>query len=490
MGKKLKKKAHKKKKTSQKIYDSGRVDWGLGIRSSSDSESDSESLSGMNVLSSDVLAIFPCESDGSDSETTEHAFMGEQEKYQIEAVFRRLTDKVKDQQDLLNKRECAFKEEVTKLKAQLEEGNKVRKLLKDKEDQCQKLQHEVTSLRKEVNERSTTIKKLKDRSSYYENLEATILALKGDLEESKKQSTDLLQAIAIQENEAISLKSQLECDFQVRQMQQDLNEEQEKEILKLREKMEEGRKAEENWKKQSLEKEEQLQVEVNILKGKLEEKDKLLRFQDSSKVLDDILSSQRSPAIKTGLGFHESVKGESSSQGEARNSKEKSKVISEEMKDPSHHQPRKEILQRKSFTPPMNNVECYVCHNLGHVAARCRRRRVQDHYAERSSHSRYFYGYCFACNMFGHKAADCYRRNMKHVRCYACNKLGHIAKECRNKVWAPYQKEKTSSSHLKMWKKKEVQSKRGGTAQHTDITELEGVESVKLQCPKSHTQVS
>ena len=276
MGKKLKKKAHKKKKTSQKIYDSGRVDWGLGIRSSSDSESDSESLSGMNVLSSDVPAIFPCESDGSDSETTEHAFMGEQEKYQIEALFRRLTDKVKDQQDLLNKRECAFKEEVTELKAQLEEGNKVRKLLKDKEDQCQKLQHEVTSLRKEVNERSTTIKKLKDRSSYYENLEATILSLKGDLEESKKQNTDLLQAIAKQENEVTNLKSQLECAFRVHQMQQDLNEEQEKEILKLRHQLEEGRKAEEDMKKQYLEKEEQLQVEVNILKGKLEEKDKLL----------------------------------------------------------------------------------------------------------------------------------------------------------------------------------------------------------------------
>ena len=29
-------------------------------------------------------------------------------EYQIEAVFRRLTDKIKDQQDLLNKRECDF----------------------------------------------------------------------------------------------------------------------------------------------------------------------------------------------------------------------------------------------------------------------------------------------------------------------------------------------------------------------------------------------
>ena len=58
MRKKLKKKASKKKKSSQKNYDNGRIDWGLGIRSSSDSESDSESLSGMNILSSDVPAIF------------------------------------------------------------------------------------------------------------------------------------------------------------------------------------------------------------------------------------------------------------------------------------------------------------------------------------------------------------------------------------------------------------------------------------------------
>jgi len=226
--------------------------------------------------------------------------------------------------------------------------------------------------------------------------------------------------------------------------------------------MEEGRKSEEILKKQCLEKEEQHQVEVNILKGKLEDKDKLLRFQDSTKVLDDILSSQRSSAIKTGLGFHEYVEGEYSSQGEARNSKEKSKMIIKEIGQPHQHS-RKETPQGKSFTPPMNNVECYVCHNLGHVAARCRRRRVQDHHAERSSHSRYFNGYCFACNMYGHKAANCYR---KHVRCYACNKLGHIAKECRNKAQTSHQKEKTTS-HLKIWKKKEIQSERCGTAQST-----------------------
>ena len=189
---------------------------------------------------------------------------------------------------------------------------------------------EVTSLRKEVNEKNTTIKNLRDRSSDYESLEATTLSLKEELEEAKRKNKDLLQTIEKQE-------SQLECASRVRQMLQNVNEEQEKEILNLRQQVEEGRKSDEILKKQCLEKEEQHQVEVNILTGKLEDKDKLLRFQDSSKVLDDILSSQRSPTIKTGLGFYESVEGESSSQGEARNSKEKSKVINEEMKDPSHH---------------------------------------------------------------------------------------------------------------------------------------------------------
>ena len=125
-------------------------------------------------------------------------------------------------------------------------------------------------------------------------------------------------------------------------------------------------------------------------------------------------------------------------------------MLNKEMNGQSHQQPRKDILQRKYFTPnygsdsrlfsPMNNVECYVCHNFGHVAARCRSRMVQDHHTEISSRSRYFKGYFFSCNMFGHKVVDCYRRNMKHVRCYACNKLGHIVKECKNKVRAPYQK--------------------------------------------------
>jgi len=100
-------------------------------------------------------------------------------------------------------------------------------------------------------------------------------------------------------------------------MLQEQNEEQENEILKLRQQVEEGRKSEEILKKQYLEKEEQHQVEVNILKG------------------------------------------ESSSQGKARNFNTKSEMLNKEMRGQPHQQPKKEILQRKSFLLIVEVIDGY-----------------------------------------------------------------------------------------------------------------------------------
>ena len=210
-----------------------------------------------------------------------------------------------------------------------------------------------------------------------------------------------------------------------------------------------------------------LEVEVNILKGKLEEKVKILRFQDSTNILDNILSNQRSPAIKHGLGFHETVKGESSSQGSAKNSEDvnaKPEVL-KETKD----QPTIMNSQRNSF----KNVECFKCHNYGHVAANCRSRSFQPQtnssYIER--YSGFFKGYCFSCNKYGHKAADCKRRKNRnthydsyvyfsgHMRCYACNKYGHVEKECRmNRSGKVDNFQHTVGKLKQIWKKKEDRS--------------------------------
>ena len=123
-----------------------------------------------------------------------------------------------------------------------------------------------------------------------------------------------------------------------------------------------------------------LEVEVNILKGKLEEKDKHLRSQDSTKILDNILSSQRSPSIKFGLGFHETVKGESSSKDKAKYSKDmnvKPEVFKETKRQPTIMNSQRKSFAPKSrsinqFSPLINNVECFICHNYGHIATNCR----------------------------------------------------------------------------------------------------------------------
>ncbi|MCY6579239.1 hypothetical protein OYG12_10870, partial [Actinobacillus pleuropneumoniae] len=84
-----------------------------------------------------------------------------------------------------------------------------------------------------------------DQSITIQRLESKILSLKEDLKKSREQNREAL-------------------------------EDQEHEVIKLKRQVEEGRKAEEDLRNQCLIKEEQHQVEVNILKGKLEEKDKLL----------------------------------------------------------------------------------------------------------------------------------------------------------------------------------------------------------------------
>ena len=159
--------------------------------------------------------------------------------------------------------------------------------------------------------------------------------------------------------------------------------------------MEEGIRVNlEGMKKKYLEKEnkyQRMEVEVNILKSKLEEEDKHLRFQDSTNILDNVLSSQSSPIIKSCLGFHETIEGESSSQVDARNLKgnnTKPEILNKEIRSQPDQQPMKVNLQRKSFTPNyrnvnrfsplINNVECSICHNYGLIVANYRCRLFQS----------------------------------------------------------------------------------------------------------------
>jgi len=119
-----------------------------------------------------------------------------------------------------------------------------------------------------------------------------------------------------------------------------------------------------------------MEVEVSILKGKLEEIDKHFKFQYSTMKLDNLLNNKRYPFIKNGLGFHKNIKGGSSSQICVRNF-ENNKAKTENPNQKS----RKANFQRKSFSPnngnnnqlsPLNNdIECCICHKYGHFLANC-----------------------------------------------------------------------------------------------------------------------
>ena len=123
MGKKQKKKTPQKNKTYQRNYDSGRGNWPLCGSNSSNLESpqneyeQAKELSGTNLFSSGDTFLYSFEDNESDNETTEFPLVGERERNQIEVEFKNLSDKIRDQNDLIDKRESAYKKEVTRVKA-------------------------------------------------------------------------------------------------------------------------------------------------------------------------------------------------------------------------------------------------------------------------------------------------------------------------------------------------------------------------------------
>lgn len=117
------------------------------------------------------------------------------------------------------------------------------------------------------------------------------------------------------------------------------------------------------------------------MKGKLEEKDKHLRFQDSTNILDNILINQRSHSVKFVLSFHKTVKEESSSQDSAKGSNDinaKLEVFKETNGQPTIMNPQRksfalDYISINQFYPLINKFECFICHNYEHVAANCKR---------------------------------------------------------------------------------------------------------------------
>jgi hypothetical protein len=198
-----------------------------------------------------------------------------------------------------------------------------------------------------------------------------------------------------------------------------------------------------------------LEAEIVTLRKDIQKKN----MQNSSKVLDDIISSQKSHLDKSRLGYNQTEKGSSSKTTEqetnpkiyAETIKGDKKIYKEDYRDTPP--PRRFRFQNQQQIDRPQEEEGFI--------------RAPPF--RRSSTTRYqtiFFGLCYACNNFGHKAVNCRANNRNNnyfeshtqrgysrrpsetqrrsynrfeslsteVECYKCNNFGHMAKNCRMTV--------------------------------------------------------
>jgi hypothetical protein len=160
------------------------------------------------------------------------------------------------------------------------------------------------------------------------------------------------------------------------------------------------------------------------LKEQLEEKDKIIgnleaeivtlrkdiqkkNMQNISKVLDGIISSQKSHLKKFGLGYNQTEKGSSSKTTEQEtNPKSYAETIKGDRNMYKEDYrgtppPRRFRFQNQQQTDRPQEEEGFI--------------RAPSF--RRSSTPRYqtiFFGLCYACNNFGHKAVNCRANNMNN----------------------------------------------------------------------------
>jgi hypothetical protein len=212
-----------------------------------------------------------------------------------------------------------------------------------------------------------------------------------------------------------------------------------------------------------------LEAEIVTLRKDLQKKN----MQNNSKVLNDIISSQKPHHDKSGLGYNQTEKGSSSKTTEqetypkiyAETIKGDRKVYKENYRDTPPPRRFRFQNQRPTETDRPQEEEGFI--------------RVPPF--RRSSTPRYqtiFFGLCYACNNFGHKVVNCRANNRNinnfeshtqkgyprrpsetqrrsynrfeslstEVECYKCNNFGHMAKDCRMTV-PPREPQQNNNSH-------------------------------------------
>jgi hypothetical protein len=307
---------------------------------------------------------------------------------------------------------------------------------------------------------------------------------KEDSEEEYEEAKEGYEEVEEEIEEAeVDYREELMCAIEVikrekkknKKLQEELDKkkdtrELEQMITKLKVQIEEDKRIEEALKEQLEEKDKiigNLEAKIVTLRKDIQKKN----MQNISKVLDDIISSQKSHLDKSGLGYNQTKKGSSSKTTEqetypksyAETIKGDRKIYKEDYRDTPP--PRRFRFQNQQQTDRPQEEEGFI--------------RAPPF--RRSSTPRYqtiFFGLCYACNNFGHKVVNCRANNRNNnnfeshtqrgyskrpsetqrrsynrfeslsteVECYKCNNFGHMAKYCRMTV-PPKEPQQNNNSH-------------------------------------------
>ena len=272
--------------------------------------------------------------------------------------------------------------------------------------------------------------------------------------------------------------------------------------ISLKIELEEAKKIEDTLRQQlssKIKECERLEAEIVSIRKDLEKSQAVyhqnMTYAKATNNLNNILDSQRSPLLKTGIGYDESMSKRKSETTEsvkfvkANSNSGESKCETSKLNNLVEHHIQQSKKSEEKSKVAINN-EGHGPHSIfvqGKIDQRFRRP-----FSQRQSISRYqnfFYGYCFCCSEFGHKAMDC-QFNLKNLykrfqnshqkvshppeerrinnnsnnpynhlydepECYICHNFGHKASDCRLKFYDLEQQNSQSTENDKVWKKKE-----------------------------------
>jgi len=209
-----------------------------------------------------------------------------------------------------------------------------------------------------------------------------------------------------------------------------------------------------------------------------------LKFVKGSETLDEIVNVQRSPLIKTGLGYNGEASQASTSKSyldAARRSEQwpnrnhqvkHGQFTSRTNKDYQGNRGQSTLRTNRSYNQPQVKSSQF--------ASRMDVSRNYNRLSDRFDNSRSFFnGQCFSCHNFGHKVAQCVayktimtreaqkQRSMtgitkrtynnfstleSEIECSICNNFGHEESECKSRFRKTTQKEQTSNTRT--WRMK------------------------------------